>query len=133
MSDNLCTCAKARVMYVNRIRDPNGSKESRKSFLSLFICSIPCFGVRARSAIPFLLDCGKRKHTRFVDLRGSSLYKPGALTKVELWRTTRSGLVHFNCYKPSSPALQSLISRPHSDFRICEAVIRRLGLGSRIE
>lgn len=37
------------------------------------------------------------------------------------------------CYKPSSPALQSFISRPHSDFRTWEAVMRREGLGSNIE
>ena len=36
-------------------------------------------------------------------------------------------------YSPSSPALQSLISRPHSDFNTCEAVMRREGLGSKME
>jgi hypothetical protein len=35
--------------------------------------------------------------------------------------------------RPSSPAVHNLISRPHSDFRTCEAARRRLGLGSRIE
>ena len=36
-------------------------------------------------------------------------------------------------HKPSSPALQSFISRPHSDFKTCDAVIRRCGLGSKME
>ena len=35
--------------------------------------------------------------------------------------------------KPSSPALQTLISRPHSDFSTWDAVIRRPGFGSRME
>ena len=42
-------------------------------------------------------------------------------------------LVAQRPYSPSSPALQSLISRPHSDLSTCEAVIRLDGLGSKME
>lgn len=40
--------------------------------------------------------------------------------------------LNYHCYKPCSPALQSLMPFPHSELRTWWALIRRLAFGSRM-
>lgn len=86
-----------------------------------------------RESIPPTLRIAGTEKLMFFRTRFLSCFFTPLCSRLNIFLFHSSSRPSRRCQRPSSPALHSFISRPHSDLRTWEAVIRRVGLGSRIE